>query len=56
MVAAHIAYTYSQANQSSAVAPFGYWYLIVLTLKSTYQVGVRQTSLNVKWSSDGVRE
>ena len=58
IVAAHIAYTYActkTANKTrgaaaaavpgasvSSIAPFGYWYAVVLTLKSVCQASARQ--------------
>jgi len=40
LVAGKIAYT--SITRHSTVAPFGYWYMVVLTLKTLYQVAMRQ--------------
>ncbi|EKX39691.1 hypothetical protein GUITHDRAFT_154345 [Guillardia theta CCMP2712] len=40
IVAGRIAYT--SITRHSTLAPFGYWYMVVLTLKTLYQVAMRQ--------------
>jgi len=49
LVAGHIALMYSKS--SSVVAPFGYWYLVVLTLRVMYQVATRQTAASASFSA-----
>jgi len=44
VVAGHIALLYARGSDKR-FAPFGYWYLVVLTLRLAYQVGVRQVAV-----------
>ena len=70
MVAAHITFSYTRTKTTdkthgaaasevpgasvSSVAPFGYWYAVVLTLKSVYQASARQAVVSSRAAASAV--